>query len=221
MTVTASARPTWYPGSTPPKYLDGSMGGDYGFDPLRLGSDPEWLKWFAHAEVFHGRLAMTAVAGILVPAISTAAGISGVPQWYDAPKAVAGATSAYPAAANVFVTLLLAGWVENKRWADIENPGSQGDGSFLGVTDALKGTEPGYPGGPWFDPMGLSRGDKAKYEEYKVKEIKNGRLAMVAFAGFEAQHRATGAGPIENLVEHIKTGASFATNGVSLPLLHN
>jgi len=44
---------------------------------------------------------------------------------------------------------------------------------------------------------------------------------MVAFAGFEAQHRATGAGPIENLVDHIKNGATFATNGVSLPLLHN
>ena len=145
----------------------------------------------------------------------------GVPQWYDAPKAIAASATAYPAAANVFVTLLLAGWVENKRWADMEAPGSQGDGSFLGVTDPLKGVEPCYPGGAWFDPMGLSRGDPAKYEAYKVKEIKNGRLAMVAFAGFEAQHRATGAGPIENLVDHIKNGATFATNGVSLPLLHN
>ena len=163
----------------------------------------------------------TAVAGILVPAISTAAGVPGVPQWYDAPKAIAASATAYPAAANVFVTLLLAGWVENKRWADMEAPGSQGDGSFLGVTDPLKGVEPCYPGGAWFDPMGLSRGDPAKYEAYKVKEIKNGRLAMVAFAGFEAQHRATGAGPIENLVDHIKNGATFATNGVSLPLLHN
>ncbi len=118
-------------------------------------------------------LLQTAVAGILVPAVSTAAGVPGVPQWYDAPQAITSSASAYPAAANVFVTLLLAGWVENKRWADMENPGSQGDGSFLGVTDPLKGVEPCYPGGAWFDPMGLSRGDKAKYEEYKVKEIKS------------------------------------------------
>lgn len=97
----------------------------------------------------------------------------GVPQWYDAPQAISSSASAYPAAANIFVTLLLAGWVENKRWADMENPGSQGDGSFLGVTDPLKGVEPCYPGGAWFDPMGFSRGDKAKYEEYKVKEIKS------------------------------------------------
>ncbi|WP_289490255.1 hypothetical protein, partial [Klebsiella pneumoniae] len=36
--VVAAARPTWYPGATPPKHLDGSLLGDYGFDPLRLGS---------------------------------------------------------------------------------------------------------------------------------------------------------------------------------------
>ena len=33
--------------------------------------------------------------------------------------------------------------------------------------------------GRFFDPMGLSRGDAAKYQEYKQKEVKNGRLAMV------------------------------------------
>lgn len=36
----------------------------------------------------------------------------------------------------------------------------------------------GYPG---FDPMGLSKGN---FSELKEKEIKNGRLAMVAFVGF-------------------------------------
>lgn len=30
----AVSRPTWYPGATPPKHLDGSMMGDYG-DCLR------------------------------------------------------------------------------------------------------------------------------------------------------------------------------------------
>lgn len=37
--------PHWFPGSPVPSYLDGSMVGDFGFDPLRLGSDPEKLKW--------------------------------------------------------------------------------------------------------------------------------------------------------------------------------
>lgn len=48
------------------------------------------------------------------------------------------------------VELLLFGWVETKRWMDIRNPGSQGDGSFFGITDDFKGKENGYPGaGPW------------------------------------------------------------------------
>ena len=39
--------------------------GDYGFDPLRLGTDPESLAWFKEAELTNGRWAMAAVAGIL------------------------------------------------------------------------------------------------------------------------------------------------------------
>jgi light-harvesting complex I chlorophyll a/b binding protein 2 len=30
-------RPLWFPGSTPPPWLDGSLPGDFGFDPLGLG----------------------------------------------------------------------------------------------------------------------------------------------------------------------------------------
>ena len=138
------------------------------------------------------------------------------------------------AASMLFVQILLIGWVEGKRWADLKNPGSQGDGSFLGVTDELKGQSNGYssktsascqiprrfspsmelngqlervvtstdsrnhcalpvieeskvrvegvcryPGGRWFDPFGLSRGNPKKLDEYKTKEIKNGRLAIL------------------------------------------
>ena len=34
-------------------------------------------------------------------------------------------------------------------------------------------------------------------------QIRNGRLAMVAFLGFAAQYAATGKGPIDNLVDHV------------------
>jgi hypothetical protein len=36
--------------------------------------------------------------------------------------------------------------------------------------------------GGWFDPLGMSADPKA-FADYKQKEIKNGRLAMVAFVG--------------------------------------
>ncbi len=41
----------------------------------------------------------------------------------------------------------------------------------------------GYPGGI-FDPLGFSKGN---LKELQTKEIKNGRIAMVAFMGFVLQ----------------------------------
>lgn len=54
-----------FAGSTPPKHLDGTLPGDFGYDPLGLGANAERLKWFAEAERVHARWAMLAVAGIL------------------------------------------------------------------------------------------------------------------------------------------------------------
>ena len=42
-----SARVLLRRGSTPPAHLDGSLPGDFGWDPLGLGADPDRLKWFA------------------------------------------------------------------------------------------------------------------------------------------------------------------------------
>ena len=58
----------------------------------------------------------------------------------------------------------------------------------------------GYPGGA-FDPLGLGSGDAKSVADWRLKEIKNARLAMMAFLGFIAQHAATGKGPIDNLFD--------------------
>ncbi|WZZ80376.1 hypothetical protein YC2023_100948 [Brassica napus] len=68
-----------------PEWLDGSLPGDFGFDPLGLGKDPAFLKWYRQAELIHGRWAMAAVLGIFV-----GQAWSGVP-WFEAgadPRAV-------------------------------------------------------------------------------------------------------------------------------------
>ncbi|RRT43251.1 hypothetical protein B296_00039484 [Ensete ventricosum] len=59
-------RATWLPGLDPPPHLDGTLAGDFGFDPLGLGEDPQSLKWYVQAELVHCRFAMAGVAGILV-----------------------------------------------------------------------------------------------------------------------------------------------------------
>ncbi|KAL4514477.1 hypothetical protein Ndes2526A_g03946 [Nannochloris sp. 'desiccata'] len=41
--VQAADRTLWLPGAAAPKHLDGKMAGDFGFDPLGLGTDPERL----------------------------------------------------------------------------------------------------------------------------------------------------------------------------------
>lgn len=46
------------------------MAGDFGFDPLGLGEDPESLRWYVQAELVHARFAMAGVAGILFTDVS-------------------------------------------------------------------------------------------------------------------------------------------------------
>ena len=63
-----------------------------------------------------------------------------------------------------------------------------------------------YPGGLLFDPLALATMDADSYERMRVREIKNGRLAMAAWLGFAAQAVGTHTGPVQNLVDALGLG---------------
>uniref|UniRef100_UPI003003A6D3 Light-harvesting protein of photosystem I Lhca1 n=1 Tax=Coelastrella TaxID=75800 RepID=UPI003003A6D3 len=189
----------WLPGSDAPAWLPDDLPGNYGFDPLGLCKDPASLKRFTESEVIHCRWAMLGAAGCLgVEAL-------GFGNWYDAPLwAINGGSPTWFGISVPFdLNTLLA--VEFVAMAAAES--RRGD-----ETDAAKRI---YPGGA-FDPLNFAKGD---IETLKLKEIKNGRLAMMACLGFVAQHAATGKTPLQALGDHIGNpwGSNFATNGVSLP----
>jgi len=196
--VSANAdRPVWYPGKAPAAHLDGSLPGDYGFDPLSLSADPEMRKWMVQAELQHARWAMLGVAGIVAPELLTKIGIADLPNWIDA------ATYEYwaPGGTLFFIQMAMFNWAEIRRWQDMKNPGSVNTDPLFGYNANDTNTDVGYPKG-LFDKFGWAKDEKTT-AELKLKEIKNGRLAMVAFLGCCAQAVTTGTGPVDNLFSHM------------------
>eukprot|EP00250_Pteridium_aquilinum_P026315 c32827_g1_i1 orf=280-1020(+) len=178
----------WLPGQPRPAHLDGSSPGDFGFDPLGLAEVPENFARFKESELIHCRWAMLAVPGVLVPEAL------GLGNWVDAQKwaAVPGGQATYLGNPVPWGTLPIILAVEAFAIAYVEAQRN----------DEKDPEKRKYPGGP-FDPLGFSK-DPKKFEEYKLKEIKNGRLALLAFVGFSVQAAALpGTGPLQNLATHL------------------
>jgi light-harvesting complex II chlorophyll a/b binding protein 7 len=188
----------------PPRYLDGTLAGDYGFDPLGLASGgPEALDRAVELELLHARWAMLGVVGAAVPEALASAGALdiGEPVWWKVGAAklngdvldYAGVGFVIAGGQGVAVIalcqLVLMGGPEYARYVGIR--------SLEPVGVYLPGDK-NYPGGAPFDPFGLSD-DAERFEWQKVAEIKHGRLAMLAMAGCAAQAIATRVGPVENL----------------------
>eukprot|EP00887_Chlorella_sp_A99_P002676 scaffold6.g2676.t1 len=195
VTVKAVSAP-WHPGTETPKHLEAasSLPGNFGFDPLGLAKEPEKLAWYVQAELQNARWAMLGVVGILVPEL------------------LGGLTPATTGYNWVAVQTQYTYWADWKTLLAIELFAFAFDPFF--ANNKLPAGDVGYPG---FDPLGLAKGDFAKL---KQNEIKNGRLAMVAFFGILVQYDVSGGkGPLQNLADHLANpwAVNFLTNGKSLP----
>ena len=154
---------------------------------------------YREQELMHARWAMLGVAGII-----SSETLAGVP-WFKAGELMLqdggldylgnpSLVHAQNVVATLFVEVLVMGAAEAFRAGG--GPVPPFEGSM-------------YPGGN-FDPLGLGD-DPDTLAELKVKEIKNGRLAMFACLGCFVQAIYTGEGPMANLAAH--QAAPWTANG--------
>uniref|UniRef100_A0A7S1D5D0 Uncharacterized protein n=1 Tax=Cyclophora tenuis TaxID=216820 RepID=A0A7S1D5D0_CYCTE len=155
-----------------PKNLEGYVG-DVGFDPLGF-SDYFDMKWLREAELKHGRVSMLATLGFVaqqfLPAIP---GYVHVDDSNLAPSVV-GLSAMLQI---VFYVGILEFWT-NKGKVTMLDMFEDGDR---------------VPGDLGFDPLGLAVGKSdEEMELMQYKEIKNGRLAMLAIGGMIHHNWVTG-----------------------------
>lgn len=150
----------------------GIAGAEAGFDPLYL-SDFFDIKWMREAELKHGRICMLAATGIIAQELWSLPNYPGY-----SPNAVE-AFSSVPAEGMAQILLFII-WLEFKA----------NDGKFT-MMDMFED--------PARVPGAVAFGDPLKFGENKetrarleLAELKNGRLAMLAFSGMLHQIFVTG-----------------------------
>jgi light-harvesting complex I chlorophyll a/b binding protein 1 len=159
-----------------------------GFDPFNF-ADKEWeiVKQYREAELQHGRVAMLGALGMLV----TEEPIEFHPLFQADNKDIGPAIRHLDEvrAVSPFFFELLAftiGILEFNRAVK----GWTAPGDVLGTGRTLK---PDYfPGDVGFDPLGLAPEDPDEFLELHTKELQNGRLAMLGWAGMVAQELVNG-----------------------------
>jgi len=151
-----------------PQNLKGYIG-DVGFDPLRI-SDYFPMDYLREAEIKHGRICMLAWTGFC--AVDRGFNIYPLPaEWEGLTSRTAhNALVDYGSMGNMAVFLGIAEIV-----------------SWLAVSEMLQGSGRA-PGDFGFDPLGILQ-DKSEDEvnRWKLRELKHGRLAMLAFSGVVTQ----------------------------------
>jgi len=157
----------------PPK-LKGWIGEEQEFDPLGF-SDLFDIRFLREAELKHGRVCMLATVGFVAQQYIT------IPGFQPTPNSV-NAVSAAPSSAMATL-LFLIGYIESESY-----------GGKITMLDMFEGT--GRDPGNWGLGAGLLKGkSEEEIKDVKLKELNNGRLAMIALGGMIA-HNAVVEGPL-------------------------
>jgi len=148
--------------------------GSKNFDPFGFTeSVPEWIPWFREAELKHGRIAMLGALGFVAPDFIR---VPGEPFTFEAVPRVIDAHDALPDQ-----MIQIFGWISFMEACSF--------GALANMNEFDR-----TPGDYGFDPMGLYPKDEAGQKEMQLKELKNGRLAMIALGGMVVQSSITGNG---------------------------
>ncbi|KAL3918735.1 MAG: hypothetical protein SGILL_004096 [Bacillariaceae sp.] len=156
------------------------------FDPFDFTKTQSGLFFMRESEIKHGRLAMLAAAGWPLAELwdRTLANAIGSSPVIDA-------TDRNPNVLNGGLDKV-NGWY----WAAILSAATFID---LYQINRANSDDPEYfPGNLDFDPLGLYPKEKTAQLEMQAKEIRNGRLAMIAVSGFVAQEFVQGNGIVDH-----------------------
>lgn len=151
----------------------GLPGAETGFDPLYL-SDFMDIKWMREAELKHGRICMLAATGFLAQEFIA------LPNYPGATPNAVEAFSSVPAEGlwQIFAFICWCEVILNK-------------GNYTQAT--MFADKSRVPGNVGFDPMKFGdTTDTASRANLEMAELKNGRLAMLAFSGMLHQTFVTG-----------------------------
>ncbi|CAM9379938.1 unnamed protein product [Phaeothamnion confervicola] len=161
--------------------LDGVFGGTFEtggeecapWDPLGLASSEKLLKKYQIGELKNGRVAMLAVLGVIVQYFVQLPD----PVFSQGAKPLAAFSQVLAERPTALLQIFLGvGILDNLIWEDSES------------------SEPGNYG------FGIFPASDEEFADLRMKEIKNARLAMIAFMGMIAQELVNGKGPIENIL---------------------
>jgi len=203
----ASEMKGYYTIEYPEEQLKTLIPAETGFDPFGFTKTKAGFFFMREAEIKHARLAMLAAAGwyVLVRMFALLALISHnrssknyrpVAELFDRPLARFLDSDVVVDSASRTPSVLNGGLdkVSPFFWAFVLLAASAID--IYQINTANEGKEDYFPGNLGWDPMRIYPKEKESQLSMQLKEIKNGRLAMIAITAFAFQEYGSDAGVV-------------------------